>query len=287
VASPAVARLAERLGVPLDGLNGSGPGGRVMKRDVEAAARSREPAQTPSAAGAAPVPVPGARGAVEVHELTRGQAATALRMAQSKSAAPDYALAVVVDLTAAARLRAELGRVLEPAPSLNDMIVKACALALREHPRANGSYCDDRWELYERVNVGIAVAADSALLVPTILDADRKPLGRIAAEARDLVERARAGQLAPDELANGTFTVSNLGMFGIARFTAVLNPPQAAILAVGAAVPRPVVREGRVAVSTCAELTLTADHRILNGADAAAFLTRVAQLLEAPVRLAA
>jgi pyruvate dehydrogenase E2 component (dihydrolipoamide acetyltransferase) len=279
MSSPVVQRLAAELGVDLNALQGSGPAGRVLKRDVESAARAR-PAPTKGDA-----PALGARGAVELQELTPAQAAVARRMAQSKATAPDYAETVVVDLQRALDLRAELKQSSGAAPSVNDLVVKASALALREHPRAHGAYRNDRWELYERINVGIAVAGERALLVPTIREADRLPLGELAARARDLAARARAGTLTPDDMADATFTVSNLGMFGITRFTAILNPPQAAILAVGAAERRAVVCDGRVVASIGAELTLSCDHRILDGADAAAFLGTVRGLLEYPLRL--
>jgi pyruvate dehydrogenase E2 component (dihydrolipoamide acetyltransferase) len=190
----------------------------------------------------------------------------------------------------AVALRAQLKEVAETAggtvPSFNDMVVKASALALREHPRANGSYRDGRFELFGRVNVGVAVAAHDSLVVPTIFDADRKSLGEIARDARALSERVRANAITPPELGGGTFTVSNLGMFGISSFTAVINPPQAAILAVGRIEPTPVVRNGEIVVRNVMSLTLVCDHRILYGAEAAEFLGRIRALLEQPLALA-
>jgi pyruvate dehydrogenase E2 component (dihydrolipoyllysine-residue acetyltransferase) len=203
-------------------------------------------------------------------------------------------------MEAAVELRAQLKGAAEASggtvPSYNDMVVKASALALREHPRANGSYKDGRFELYGRVNVGVAVAAHDSLVVPTIFDADRKSLGEIGRDARALAERVRANAITPPELGGGTFTVSNLGMFGISRFTAVINPPQAAILAVGRMEPTPVVRDtqstsptgtgGDVVVRNHMSLTLACDHRILYGAQAAEFLGRIRALLEQPLALA-
>jgi pyruvate dehydrogenase E2 component (dihydrolipoamide acetyltransferase) len=171
-------------------------------------------------------------------------------------------------------------------PSFNDMVVKACAIALREHPRANGAYRDGRLELYSRVNVGVAVAARDALVVPTIFDADLKGLRQIATESRGLAERVREGTITPPELSGGTFTVSNLGMFGISNFAAVINPPQAGILAVGAIAERPVVRDGEIAVGHLMPMTLACDHRILYGADGAVFCDRIRNLLEEPLGLA-
>jgi pyruvate dehydrogenase E2 component (dihydrolipoamide acetyltransferase) len=171
-------------------------------------------------------------------------------------------------------------------PSFNDFVVKAAALALVDFPRANGAYRDGRFELYSRVNVGVAVAGQDALVVPTVFDADSKSLGQIARESRALAERVRAGAITPPELSSGTFTVSNLGMFGIHSFSAVINPPQAAILAVGAMQPTPVVRDGEVVVRNIMRLTLACDHRILYGADAAEFLGRIRERLENPLQLA-
>ena len=170
-------------------------------------------------------------------------------------------------------------------PSITDFVVKAAASALREQPRANGSYCGDTWELYARVNVGIAVATEGGSVVPTIFDADRKPLGEIARATQDLAARAREKRIAPQELDGATFTVSNLGMFGVDGFTAVISPGQAAILAVGAVVAMPVVREQTVVPGLLLELALSCDHRILYGADAARLLTRIRELLEHPLSL--
>ncbi len=170
-------------------------------------------------------------------------------------------------------------------PSLNDMVVKACALALRDFPRANGAYRDGHFELYERVNVGVAVAAEDALVVPVIVDADARSLEQIAREAAELAERVRARTITPPELAGATFTVSNLGMLGVHSFTAVINPPQAAILAVGAVEQRAVVRDGELVSRHVVTMTLACDHRILYGADGARFLGRVRELLEAPLAL--
>jgi pyruvate dehydrogenase E2 component (dihydrolipoamide acetyltransferase) len=210
-------------------------------------------------------------------------------MAESKATAPEFVLNVDVEMDAAVELRKQLKAAAGEggaAPSFNDFVVKASALALSEFPRANGAYRDGKFELYSRVNVGVAVAGQDALVVPTVFDADRKSLGQIARESRQLAERVRAGAITPPELASGTFTVSNLGMFGIDHFVAVINPPQAAILAVGAMKPTPVVVDGEVTVRTLMKLTLACDHRILYGADAAQFLARIRELLQTPLRLA-
>jgi pyruvate dehydrogenase E2 component (dihydrolipoamide acetyltransferase) len=292
-ASPVARRIARERGLELASVTGTGPGGRIVKSDVEAAA-GETPAAPPAAA---PAPAPAVasggdgkagRGEVSHQELTRLQQTVARRMAESKATAPDFTIALEVDMEAAVELRAQLKTAAgdAPAPSYNDFVVKAAALALREFPRANGAYRDGRFELYSRVNVGIAVAGQDALVVPTVFDADQKSLGAIAREARALAERVRSGAITPPELSAGTFTVSNIGMYGIRRFTPVINPPQAAILAVGELAQRPVVRDGEVVVRHVFELTLVSDHRILYGAEAAAFLARIRELLEQPLRLA-
>ncbi|HEU4945249.1 MAG TPA: dihydrolipoamide acetyltransferase family protein [Solirubrobacterales bacterium] len=230
-----------------------------------------------------------AKGQVHYEEPTKIQSLIARRMAESKATAPHFYLAAEVDMS-----RAVAGRALikegaeegEVVPSFNDMVVKACALALREHPRANGAYRDGRFELYSRVNVGVAVAAQNALVVPTVFDADRKGLRQIAVESRALAQKVRDGQITPPELSGATFTVSNLGMYGVDRFSAVINPPQAAILAVGAIAERPVVRDGEIAAAHLMKVDLACDHRILYGAEGAEFLARIKALLEEPLSLA-
>jgi pyruvate dehydrogenase E2 component (dihydrolipoamide acetyltransferase) len=296
-ASPIARRMARDLGVELATLEGSGPGGRIVKADVEAAAQNGgKVEEAPPAAAEEPkreVPKPVAagdqgKGETTVEELNRLQQTIARRMAESKATAPEFVITCEVDMEAAVDFRKQLKAASgeNPAPSFNDFVVKAAALALREYPRANGAYRDGKFELYSRINVGIAVAGQDALIVPTIFDADRKSLGEISRDARALAERVRAGQITPPELSSGTFSVSNLGMFGIKRFNAVINPPQAAILAVGEMTPRPVVRDGEITARSIMELTLTCDHRILYGADAAQFLGRIRERLENPLSLA-
>jgi len=210
-------------------------------------------------------------------------------MAESKATAPHFYLEATVDMSRLVEARGQIKAAAgegDVVPSFNDMIVKACALALREHPRANGAYRDGRFELYSRVNVGVAVAANDALVVPTVFDADRKVLRRIASETRALAQKVRDGQITPPELSGATFTVSNLGMLGIDSFAAVINPPQAAILAVGAIGERPVVRDGQLATAHLMRVNLACDHRILYGAPAAELLDRIRTLLEEPLALA-
>ena len=288
-ASPVARRMARELGLSLSDVRGTGPGGRIVKSDVEAATGQAAAAPAAAAPRPAPQPVQGAtaKGAVETQELAKLQQVVARRMAESKATAPDFQLQVEVDMEAAVEMRAGFKALGDdrPVPSFNDLVVKAAALALRDFPRANGAYRDGRFELYSRVNVGMAVAGQDALVVPTIFDADTKPLGTIAAEARALAERVRAGAITPPELSGGTFTVSNLGMYGMRRIVPVINPPQAAILGVGELVQRAVVRAGEVVARHVLELTLVCDHRILYGADAAQFLARIRANLEQPLRL--
>ena len=324
-ASPLARRLARDQGIDLHAVTGTGPGGRIVKDDVQRAAAAPRaasapappapaaapapapappapaaapaPAPAPPAPAAAPAPAPAppatvaetgtAKGDVTTQELTRTQGLIARRMAESRATIPTFELRSEIDMEACVALRAELKDLGgDDVPSYNDMVVKAGALALREFPRANGSYRDARFELHSRVNVGIAVAAQDALVVPTVFDADRKSLRQIAGETRALAERVRAGTITPPELSGGTFTVSNLGMFGVTDFTAVINPPQAAILAVGALAQRAVVREGALVARHTMNVTLACDHRILYGADAAQFLARIRALLERPLALA-
>ena len=324
-ASPVARRMARDLGVELAQLEGTGPGGRIVKADVQAAAenggggaatkeaptegkaeaaeaeeqpsekgedgkkaaakdekKDKKPAKKEAQRGEA-----GVKGDVDVEELTRLQQTVSRRMAESKATAPDFSIALTVDMTAAVELRERLKQISEPVPSFNDMVVKASANALREHPRVNGAYRDGKFELYDRVNVGIAVAAMDALVVPTVFDADKKSLGQIARDAREVIGKVKEKTVTPPELSGGTFTVSNLGMFGIEHFTAIINPPQAAILTVGKLDKQPAVDDkGKVVARDQMVLTLVCDHRILYGADGAQFLARVKDLLEQPLSLA-
>ena len=305
-ASPIAKRIAQDRGLDIGSLSGSGPGGRIVKADVERALASGAPAAAaapaPGAPGTAPAvpaePTAGARekpetakGRTEVVELSKLQQTVARRMAESKATAPHFYLQAEIDMSAAVQGRKSLKESAnegEPVPTFNDMVVKACALALREFPRANGAYRDGRIELYSRVNVGVAVAAQDALVVPTVFDADLKGLRQISSETKALASRVREGSITPPELSGGTFTVSNLGMYGITNFHAVINSPQAGILAVGELKPKPVVGDddGSIVARQLMGVTLACDHRILYGADGAQFLARVRALLEEPIGLA-
>jgi pyruvate dehydrogenase E2 component (dihydrolipoamide acetyltransferase) len=263
-ATPVARRLAAERGVDLSRLRGTGRRGHIVKADVEAVPTTKDAAR---------------------QEISRVQQRIATRMAESRATIPDFSLEIDIHMDACVALRAELAPHADPVPSINDMVLKACALALVGHSRVNGSYRDAGFELHDEVNVGFAVAAPDALLVPVVRDANAKSLASIARETRALAAKAREGTIAPPELSGATFTVSNLGMFGITRFTAVINPPQAAILAVGAVQERAVLRDGALTVGHTMSATLASDHRILYGADAAAFLAEVRDRLESPIGL--
>jgi pyruvate dehydrogenase E2 component (dihydrolipoamide acetyltransferase) len=286
-ASPVARRIAREHGIDLHTVAGNGPQGRIVKADIEALiAGLRDPDREDAAAPPRATGTGDAKGAITEQELTRLQLAVARRMSESKATVPDFVVRAEVDMAAAAALRESLKALVTPAPSFNDMVVKACALVLREMPIVNGSFADGRYVLHGRVNVGVAVAGEGTLVVPTVFDADTRSLGDIARTTRSLAEKVRDGSVKPRELDGGTFTVSNLGMFGITGFTAVINPPQAAILAVGAVRDVPVVHEGAIVAGKRMEIALTCDHRILFGADAARFAGRVRELLEQPLSLA-
>jgi pyruvate dehydrogenase E2 component (dihydrolipoamide acetyltransferase) len=298
--TPLARRLAQVHGIAIDSIGtGSGIGGRIVKADVLASAGIEEkPAPKSPPAAAAPArgdagadaaaAVETAKGGSRTVELSRLQTVIARRMAEAKATVPHFQVETEVRMDASIRLRAELRRIAGegPVPSFNDMIVRAAALALREHPKANGSYQDGAFELHDRVNVGMAVAAEDALVVPTIFDADQKSLGEIGRDSRRLSARVRDGEVTPPELAGGTFTVSNLGMFGMTAIYPVINPPQAAILGVGKS--RAVLQrgeDGEIEDASLMTLTLSCDHRILYGAEAAEFLGAIRDLLESPLRV--
>jgi pyruvate dehydrogenase E2 component (dihydrolipoamide acetyltransferase) len=304
LATPLARRMATVHGVDLDTLEGTGPRGRITRADVAASAGIEDEVAHParSAADSAPTattttattaagPAPAAAAADNGHatqDLTRVQQLIARRMSEAKATIPEFQVQTEADIGALLDLRAQLKDQPEPPalmPSLNDFIVKACALALRRHPRANGSYRDGRFELHEHVNIGIAVAAPDALVVPTITDADTCSVGAIAREARRLAGAVRDGSVTPRDLSGATFSVSNLGMYGMTAITPVINPPQAAILGVGAARAVPALRDGELVERQLMTLTLSCDHRILYGADAAEFLSDIRRNLESPLTL--
>jgi len=280
-ATPVARRTAVELGLSLHDVAGTGPGGRITREDVQRAAATAAPPSAPARTAG------DARGDVRVVELTPTQATIARRMAQSAAEIPSFTVSADADVSEVVALRRGARTESDQAPSLNDFVVKAVALALRELPRFNASYVDGSIECHSRVNVGVAVAADDALLVPVVADADIRTLAEIAAETRRLADGARRRSLRPEELQGGTFTVSNLGMFGVRSFTAIVDPPQAAILAVGGVRRAPVESEsGGVVFRDVMSLTLSCDHRVVYGADGARFLSRLCDLLERPLVLA-
>ena len=276
-ASPLARRLAREKGIDIATLAGSGPEGRIVAEDVE-----RGLVAAPKAAPAAAVAAPS--GEVEEIELTSTRKTIARRLTEAWQA-PVFQLTVSVDMTRSLELRERLVARLrdgETKPTVSDLLTKVAASALLRHPAVNAHFAGDRILRFPYAHVGIAVAAPNGLVVPVIRDADRKTIQEIAADRAALVGRARDGKLQRDDLADGTFTISNLGMFGIEQFVAVLNPPQAAILAVGTTEPKPVVRDGQVEVRPLMSMTITCDHRAIDGADGAEFLRTVKELLEEP-----
>ncbi|WAL67865.1 dihydrolipoamide acetyltransferase family protein [Amycolatopsis cynarae] len=299
-ASPLARRIAREHGLDLATIPGSGPGGRIVRADIDAAIAGQAAAPpspvAPPAPPVPPVPEPATRPVsaapagpdTEEIPLTRVRRLTAERLADSAQQAPHFFLTRTVDADALLAFRVQVNRDLADAGirvSITDLLVKACAQALIAHPEVNSSWAGTRLLRHHRVHVGIAVALDDGLIVPVIHDADRKTVSQISREARDLADRARNGRVSVDEITGGTFTISNLGMYGIDQFTAVINPPEAAILAVGAAAPGPVVRDGGLTVATTMTLTLSIDHRVLDGAGGARFLADLAAMLEHPTRI--
>jgi pyruvate dehydrogenase E2 component (dihydrolipoamide acetyltransferase) len=304
--SPLARKLAREHGIDLATVSGTGPGGRIVRADIEDAIRqlgAAQPMPQPAApaptglaepASVAPAVPPGSAaptaaaapaGDAEEVPLSTVRRLTAERLAASAREAPHFYLTVVADADELLSFRAQANdrRAADVKISVTDLLIKACATALASHPEVNVSWDQTRILRHHHVNIGVAVAIGDGLIVPVIRDAGRKTLTEIAREAHDLTTRARARRLTPDELTGGTFTISNLGMYGIRQFTAVINPPQAAILAVGAATRQPVARGDQVTVGTTVTLTLSIDHRAVDGATAAAFLTSLRELIEEPL----
>jgi pyruvate dehydrogenase E2 component (dihydrolipoamide acetyltransferase) len=308
--SPVARRMAEEAGIPLSSLKGSGPGGRIIKRDVQTAmenASSRP--QAPVAQAAAPaaqalaVPVAPAAARVSGGLVVAGleservavsgmRQTIARRLVESKTTIPHYQVSMRFELDRLMAMREQLNTELAETGiklSVNDFIVRGCALAMARHPYVNSSWAGDAIAMHKQVNVGVAVALDESkgggLVVAVIRDADRKSLRAISAEAKALGEKARTRGLSPEDMADSTFTVSNLGMFGVEHFTAIINPPNSAILACGAALKQPVVRNDELTVGYEMTATLSSDHRVIDGAMAARWLKELKGLLENPATL--
>jgi pyruvate dehydrogenase E2 component (dihydrolipoamide acetyltransferase) len=280
-ASPLARRIARERGIDLAAITGTGPEGRIVAEDVERAEHAPRAATAPAAPGAAAAaPV----GEIEVVPLKGIRKAIARRMTEAWEA-PAFQIAVTADMTAAIRLREALvARIAEgeTRPTYSDILTKVCAVALMRHRAVNALFAGEEIHLQPTANVGIAVAVENGLLVPVLRSCETKTIPQLAVERADIVARTRAGNLRQEDLEGGTFTISNLGMYGVDRFVAVLNPPQAAILAVGAIEERAVVRDGALVARPVMELTLTCDHRSVDGASAAEFLHTVKQFLEEP-----
>lgn len=306
IVSPIAARMAADANINLQTLAGSGPGGRIVKRDIEAAIKSGgEPQanaqqsqtqpQLRAVEARAPQPVaPVQQSQIDGvspyrdEPMTTMRATIARRLVTSIGPVPHFFLTTELEMDAASDLRRQLNALDESVKiSLNDIIIKVAAVALRQHPQVNASFHDKAIRYYERADIGVAVAIDDGLITPVVRGADAKSIGAINREVRELAERARSRKLKPEEYTGATFSISNLGMFGIDEFTAVINPPEAAILAVGAATPKPVVRDGAVTVRQIMRVTMSCDHRVIDGATGAKFLQTFKRLLENPLLLLA
>jgi pyruvate dehydrogenase E2 component (dihydrolipoamide acetyltransferase) len=297
-ASPLARKIAADSGVDLGALQGSGPSGRIIRRDVEAALAGGAPAAvaTPTTYVAPQLSPSGTKLAGKVVTLSNMRRVIATRLVESKTTVPHYQVSVDVDMDALIKLRGDLNEQLASQGvklSVNDFLVRACALAMHQHP-----YVNSRWvptpgqeaiELLSDVNIGVAISLPEerggGLVVATLRNADQTGLRQISSQSKSLADKARAKGLAPQEMSDSTFTISNLGMFGVSHFTAIINPPNAAILAVGAAIQKPVVRNGQLAVGHVMTMTMSSDHRIIDGAMAAAYLATVKGLLEKPATL--
>ena len=302
-ATPLARRMAEQAGIDLTGVTGSGPSGRIVKTDIEAAAGKPKPAAAPAAAPtaapaqAAPAAAPAALTRDRVVALagnlpytevphTGMRRTIAKRLTEAKQTVPHFYLTVDCEIDQLLKIRAELnGRGDGYKISVNDFVIRASALALRKVPEANASWSDDGILLWKQVDIAVAVAIEGGLITPIVKQADGKGLATISSEMRDLGARAKAGKLKLEEFQGGTFSISNLGMFGIKEFSAVINPPHGAILAVGAGEQRPVVKNGALAVATVMSCTLSVDHRVVDGAIGAAFLKAFKGLIEDPLSM--
>lgn len=283
--SPLARKMADKHDIDTAELEGTGPRGRIIRVDVEKAISERDESGDDDQAGRLASDQESSEDATV--SLNANQRVTAKRLSDN-AGVPTFRLTSKVDADALMAFRSEINERLATTGdkvSLTDLLTRACAVMLREHPEVNSSWNEDSIIRRGAVNVGIAVALDSGLIVPVIRDADLKSVSQIGRESRDLAERAKSGKLHPDEFSGGSFSISNLGMYGIDDFTAIINPPEAAILAVGAAVDEPVVRDGELTTRTVITMTMTVDHRVLNGAEAAVFLGDLKALLEEPLRI--
>jgi pyruvate dehydrogenase E2 component (dihydrolipoamide acetyltransferase) len=297
-ASPLARRMAQQAGIALDTLKGSGPNGRIVRADVEASrGRTAAPALvTAPVAQASPAPAPAARPAPitapgKLVPLSNIKRVTARRLTEAKQTVPHFYVSIDIELDALLQLRTDLNtRSPKDGPgafklSVNDMLIKACAATLRRVPGVNASFTEDGIFLYDDVDISVAVSIPDGLITPIIRHADQKGLAAISNEAKLLFERAKAGKLKPDEFQGGSFSISNMGMYGVRDFAAIINPPQAAILAVASGEQRPIVRDGQLAIATVMTCTLSVDHRVIDGALAASFVSTLKTLVQDPLGL--
>ncbi len=286
-ASPLARRLAEEAGLELFTVSGSGPGGRIVKRDVETAVEEREaaPAEAPTPTELPPHLEEMPEEAYEDVSLSQMRKTIAKRLTQSLGPVPHFFLRIEVEMARALEARKRINEVLEEdgeKVSINDVIIRATAAALRRHPECNAAWQGDSIRRFNRVHIGVAVAVEDGLITPVVRDADRKGVVRIGREVKELAGRAREKKLQPEEYTGATFSISNLGMFGIQEFTAVINPPEAGILAVGGVEEKAVVRDGEVVVRPRMTVTMSCDHRVIDGATGARFLQTLRTMLEEP-----
>ena len=274
-ASPLARKMAEEKGIELSNVQGSGPEGRIIKRDIEEYTPARQPV--------APAAAPAASREDKEHRVSQMRKAIARRLAESKFSSPHYYETIDIDMQHVFAARKKLNEASDVKISFNDIIVKACAMALRRHPQINSSWKDDTILEHGDVNVAFAVAIEEGLVTPVIPHTDQKGLAQISAESKEFAELARERKLQPEQMEGSTFTISNLGMFGIEEFTAIINPPNACIMAVGAIRDVPVVEDGEVVPGKRMKVTLSSDHRIVDGATAAQFLSTVRKLLQNPL----
>ncbi len=289
IASPVARRMADELGIDLRQVTGSGPEGRIVKRDIEEYIRQREAAPAPPRA-APPIPIPSVVPSGEEYRaepISPMRQTIARRMTESKQQAPHFYITVEVDMEAALALRQQLNALLPEGQSISvtDLLIKAAAIALKQFPNVNASFAGDEIHIHEHINIGLAVAREVGLVTTVLKDADKKPLSQIAQESRELIARAREGRMRAEEMVGGTFNISNLGMFDVEHFIAIISPPQAAVLAIGSIQQVPVVKNGQLTVGTRMKATISADHRVTDGAEAARFLQAFKAALEQPLRL--
>lgn len=305
-ASPLARSMAKEANIDLSKVNGSGDGGRIVKKDIEEAIEQQQSAPAPQPAPAAAPEAPAAQPApqqeapaakvpefsistsgdnYEDQPISQMRKTIARRLGESKFSAPHFYLTVEINMDNAMKVRKRLNEVAPTKISFNDLVVKACAVALRQHPAINSSWLGDKIRKNKDVNVGVAVAVDEGLLVPVIRFADMKSLSQINTEVKTLAGKAKNRKLSTEEMQGNTFTISNLGMFGIEEFTAIINPPDSCILAVGGIIQKPIVKDGELAVGNMMKVTLSCDHRVVDGATGAAFLNTVKDILEDPIRI--